>query len=126
MLFVICPVVQYTTKCRLCCDRNKIINHIISEYSKLAQRELRLDTTNTVNLKICLIFVNKKAQNVFVSVQIFNEMSQRILEYFGFIPCRGVKRPKNSVVLAPDYVPPVLELWGVWSTSSFLLLQGPL
>ena len=30
---------QQNSKCRLCGDRNETINHIISEYSKLAQKE---------------------------------------------------------------------------------------
>ena len=30
---------QQNSKCRLCGDRDETINHIISEYSKLAQRE---------------------------------------------------------------------------------------
>ena len=30
---------QQNSKCRLCGDRDETINHIISEYSKLAQKE---------------------------------------------------------------------------------------
>ena len=32
---------QQNSKCRLCADRNETINHIISECSKLAQKEYK-------------------------------------------------------------------------------------
>ena len=32
---------QQNSKCRLCCDRDEMINHIISECSKLAQKEFK-------------------------------------------------------------------------------------
>ena len=32
---------QQNSKCRLCCDRDEIINHIISKCSKLAQKEYK-------------------------------------------------------------------------------------
>ena len=32
---------QQNSKCRLCGDRDKTINHIISKYSKLAQKEYK-------------------------------------------------------------------------------------
>ena len=32
---------QQSSKCRLCCDRDETINHIISECSKLAQNEYK-------------------------------------------------------------------------------------
>ena len=32
---------QQNSKCRLCCDRDETINHIISEWSKLAQKEYK-------------------------------------------------------------------------------------
>ena len=32
---------QQNSKCRLCGDRDETINHIISEYSKLAQKEYK-------------------------------------------------------------------------------------
>ena len=33
---------QQNSKCRLCGDREETINHIISEYSKLAQKENKI------------------------------------------------------------------------------------
>ena len=33
---------QENSRCRLCSDRNETINHIISEYSKLAQKEYKI------------------------------------------------------------------------------------
>ena len=36
---------QQKSKCSLCGDRDKTINHIISEWSKLAEKCIRLDTT---------------------------------------------------------------------------------
>ena len=33
---------QQNSKCRLCCDRDETINHIISECSKLAQKEYKI------------------------------------------------------------------------------------
>ena len=39
---------QQNSKCRLCGDRDETINHIISECSKLAQREsIRRDMTGS-------------------------------------------------------------------------------
>ena len=32
---------QQNSRCRLCSDRDETINHIISEYSRLAQREYK-------------------------------------------------------------------------------------
>ena len=32
---------QQNSKCRLCCDRDETINHMISECSKLAQKEYK-------------------------------------------------------------------------------------
>ena len=32
-------------KCRVCSERDEMINHIIIEYSKLAQKNTRLDMT---------------------------------------------------------------------------------
>ena len=32
---------QQNTECRLCCDRDETINHIISECSKLAQKDYK-------------------------------------------------------------------------------------
>ena len=33
---------QQNSKCRLCGDRDETINHIISEFSKLAQKEYKI------------------------------------------------------------------------------------
>ena len=38
---------QQNSKCLLCSDRDKMINHIISECSRLVQKSIRLATTGS-------------------------------------------------------------------------------
>ena len=36
---------QQNRRCKLCGDRDETVDHIISKYSKLAQKSIRLDAT---------------------------------------------------------------------------------
>ena len=50
---------QQNSKCRLCCDRNETINHIISECSKLAQKEYKTRNewfSKVIHWEICKKF----------------------------------------------------------------------
>ena len=54
---------QQNSKCRLCSDRDETINHIISECSKLPQKEYKLGKKNERN-KETKIFKKLSSVNV--------------------------------------------------------------
>ena len=41
IIIIIIVKMQQNSKCRLCCDRDETINHIISECSKLVEKEYK-------------------------------------------------------------------------------------